>query len=319
MSSRLFKHQMAMGNRPRPTPMLIFSTGEVFNINKATNEFTKIHDKLPGTPTNGSMVAISPNGKTVVIPGTKIIPNSIATHYFIRNLNVFDTFQFPFTSNNTGPMVAQFSHDGKFCYFGVGAEWDHSFFILQVLADGTLDWTNFIGRWHRLGPTVTSIAVSPDDKFIVVAFDGGHMEVYERNSDGTFIWASDDGSVPYRYQIDPVAKTVTSVGQTGLPGFCSVSMKTSKDGTYLAQAGWSAPMFAYYRYDGNGVFTELTLPESKPAECWAVAFSPDGKYLAAQATNATDSYVYVRTGDALTLVARPPIVATAQSRMTFSL
>ncbi len=181
----------------------------------------------------------------------------------------------------------------------------------------------------------SSIAVSPDGKFISVAGIGLYYAGEAVRPSGAIdasggytiatAWSS-DGSYLAQVGISG-AKIWSRSGDTftpltGLsPSQASLqSCALSSDGTYFATTIDSSPYVLIYKNNGSGTFTKLSNPASlPPGAARAVALSPNNTYLAVGSLTSPYLTIYSRAGDTFTkLITQPTIDGATVTRLAWS-
>ncbi len=166
-----------------------------------------------------------------------------------------------------------------------------------------LDYPRDVGLSTLIGHTdrVRGIAYSPDGKFLAAGDNTGATYLWSMASGGTIkkfpalggkMWGlaySPDGQYVATCSEDDKVRiwdVATGVVKAELAGHTEDVEKAafSKDGRYLVTAADDGKVIVWGTQDWEKV-QELTVPgESKSAQAWSVAYSPDGRWIAAGRT-----------------------------------
>lgn len=116
---------------------------------------------------------------------------------------------------------------------------------------------------------------------------------------------------------DAIARFRTAAGRAADFTKCDADLDIVGElGTYPSLANLTtAPFITIYKNNGNDTFTKLANPDVVPtSDCYGVAFSADGKYMAAACNAAPWLIVWKRNGDAFTKVTDPAALPASTGR-----
>lgn len=330
MGSRLFKHQMAMSNRPPLFPKLILSTGEVYQYRDASGNFEKILS-LSHAGRVAKQVVISKDGRYVFFATN----NSTTAYRYFLYKRVGNTFTPIVLLGYTGTALgAQFSDDGRYLVIAINDTGGYHRYKI-----GTDDSFTLIPRTYNAS-SAYDIAISPDGKYVALGLEGSpYLNIFRYNEDETMvklpnaspaISASTDSLmfldeqtliytakatsiIPIFLHIDPVTEAYTRLAHPTFDPKNVYSLARSIDGKYYT-AGKITSMDSY-RYE-NATFTKLAAASPPPAQrVLGVSYSPDGIFVAINLLKSDGSapvVIYRREGDALVQVGEIPAINTLQ-------
>lgn len=329
MSSRLFKHQMAMNNRVPPTPHMLTAKGDLYSIDKKTDAFTKlVNFSYPSTiSANGAAnLDVTPDGKYIAV-ATNVANSTDGLAVYKRTKDGYVRLTLP-TGHSTAICVC-WSADGQYLFSAnyTDVRWwrrnaNDTFTLMPALpTQPTEPWAvavskngKHVGVAHNSGTFLTvykvDMAAGTSVKLAAPSAPPADRAEEILFLDNAILYVTPNTTGNYLYEINETTDVVSKVTHSGISTNYCYSLAASPDGRYVAMGYvWG---LMYLRYDKDTrTFTKLADSVGGAGQGRGVNFSKDGKYLVVTHGDAPYLKVYRRDGDALTLLTVPASIATA--------